>query len=292
MIGDRMLSLTTISVKLLVGNGRAKRASVQCSNGDQARARQRPSRVAAADIAGANKLALGQLDHHLGYFLRRLQIWVFQDFIQTLRPMKVRPAQYSVLLIIEANPGRSQAAIGQALGIERARLARMLHELERRNWVSRRANGSDARSHSLLFDGARRKGAVQQSSVWPKSTRPSLSGTSVPSGTSSSWICCATSADGAHSTSYTSSRTRVGLALPARQRQNAVEPVDRRVGGLEPHHGAEIIKRRIDALAARQPLHDRGRTVPQPVARAPGCARRHRSRWCSAPGCRRRRRRG
>ncbi len=64
---------------------------------------------------GRKGLALGQLDHHLGYFLRRLQIWVFQDFIQTLAPMKVRPAQYSVLLIIEANPGRSQAAIGQTL---------------------------------------------------------------------------------------------------------------------------------------------------------------------------------
>jgi DNA-binding MarR family transcriptional regulator len=99
----------------------------------------------------AGRLALGQLDRHLGYFLRRLQIWVFQDFIRTLRPMKVRPAQYSVLLIIEANPGHSQAAVGQALSIERARLARMLHELERRQWVTRRANGSDARSHSLYL---------------------------------------------------------------------------------------------------------------------------------------------
>ena len=103
----------------------------------------------AASSARKEKLAIGQLNNHLGYFLRRLQIWVFQDFIQTLAPMKVRTAQYSVLLIIEANPGRSQAAIGQTLGIERARLARLLHELERRKWVSRRASGSDARSHSL-----------------------------------------------------------------------------------------------------------------------------------------------
>src|SRR5215510_10600582 len=96
-----------------------------------------------------NGLELGQLNNHLGYFLRRLQIWVFKDFIQTLRAMKVRPAQYSVLLIIEANPGRSQAAIAQGLSIERARLARLLHELERRKWIDRRASGSDARSHSL-----------------------------------------------------------------------------------------------------------------------------------------------
>ena len=117
-----------------------------------ARAAKPGVRRSAASPARAeklNKLSLGQLDHHLGYVLRRLQIWVFQDFIQTLATMKVRPAQYSVLLIIEANPGRSQAAIGHTLGIERARLARLLHELERRKWISRRASGSDARSHCL-----------------------------------------------------------------------------------------------------------------------------------------------
>jgi DNA-binding MarR family transcriptional regulator len=110
----------------------------------------------------ADRLALGQLHKHLGYFLRRLQLWVFQDFIQMLRPMQVRPAQYSVLLIIATNPGRSQAAVGQALGIERARLARMLHELERRKWVTRRANGSDARSHSLYLtaDGEKALGKI------------------------------------------------------------------------------------------------------------------------------------
>ena len=104
-----------------------------------------------------NRLELGQLNNHLGYFLHRLQIWVFKDFIQTLRAMKVRPAQYSVLLVIEANPGRSQAAIAQTLSIERARLARLLHDLERRKWISRRASGSDARSHSLYLtkDGER-----------------------------------------------------------------------------------------------------------------------------------------
>ena len=103
----------------------------------------------AAATARAEKLGLGQLDHHLGYVLRRLQVWVFQDFIHMLGTMKVRPAQYSVLLIIEANQGRSQAAIGQALGIERARLARLLHELERRKWIARRASGSDGRAHCL-----------------------------------------------------------------------------------------------------------------------------------------------
>jgi DNA-binding MarR family transcriptional regulator len=106
------------------------------------------------------KLALGQLDQHLGYFLRRLQLWVFHDFIETLKPMKVRPAQYSVLLVIEANPDRSQQAVGDVLGIERARLARMLHDLERRKWIVRHA-GSDARSHSLHLTADGEKALVK-----------------------------------------------------------------------------------------------------------------------------------
>jgi DNA-binding MarR family transcriptional regulator len=125
-------------------------------------------RRSVASPARAEKLSLGQLNHHLGFFLRRLQIWVFQDFIQTLRLMKVRPAQYSVLLIIEANPGHSQAAIGQALSVERARLARMLHELERRKWVTRRANGSDARAHSLYLTADGEKALVKIKSLAEK----------------------------------------------------------------------------------------------------------------------------
>ena len=127
-----------------------------------AAAKPRDNRQAAPP---ADKLALGQLNNHLGYFLRRLQIWVFQDFIQTLATIKVRPAQYSVLLIIEANPGRSQAAIAQTLSIERARLVRLLHELERRKWVSRRASGSDARSHSLHLTADGRKALAKIKSL-------------------------------------------------------------------------------------------------------------------------------
>ena len=107
------------------------------------------------------KVKLGALDGHLGYFLRRLQVSVFKDFIRTLAPMDVRPAQYSVLLLVEANPGRSQAAIGQALDIERARLARLLHVLEDRRWIERRATAGDGRSHSLFLTREGEKALVR-----------------------------------------------------------------------------------------------------------------------------------
>jgi DNA-binding MarR family transcriptional regulator len=104
--------------------------------------------------AGPDAMDLAQLNDRVGYFLRRLQVAIFKDFIGTLAPVDVRPAQYSVLVVIAANPGRSQAAIGKALNIERARLARMLHELERRRWIERRVSSGDGRSHSLFMTAA------------------------------------------------------------------------------------------------------------------------------------------
>src|SRR4051812_3052746 len=74
-------------------------------------------------------LELGVLNSHLGYFVRRFQVWIFQDFVRTLASFDIRPAQYSVLVVIEANAGLSQADLADTLGIERARLVRLLDEL-------------------------------------------------------------------------------------------------------------------------------------------------------------------
>src|SRR5262249_34111779 len=56
------------------------------------------------------------------------------------------------------------------------------------------------------------------------------------------------------------------LARAGAERENAVEPGQRWIGGLEAHHGAEIIARRRDRLAARERGDDLGRTVAQAVA--------------------------
>ena len=66
--------------------------------------------------------------------MRRFQIWIFQDFIRTLAAADIRPTQYSVLTVIGANPGLSQMAVAQRLGIERARLVHLLDSLEAANW--------------------------------------------------------------------------------------------------------------------------------------------------------------
>jgi DNA-binding MarR family transcriptional regulator len=85
----------------------------------------------------------------LGYFIRRVQVWVFQDFIRTLDSLNISPAQYSVLLVIETNPGLSQTELGTTLGIQRARLVRVLHQLDKRGLTRRLQSSTDGRTHTL-----------------------------------------------------------------------------------------------------------------------------------------------
>ena len=94
-------------------------------------------------------IALDALNSHLGYFVRRLQVWIFQDFIRTLRRIDISPAQFSALVVINANGGLSQAELGTTLGIERARLARLLDRLQGRGLVERLPSDADGRRHEL-----------------------------------------------------------------------------------------------------------------------------------------------
>ncbi|MGA7488569.1 MAG: MarR family transcriptional regulator [Xanthobacteraceae bacterium] len=121
-----------------------------------------PQRLPAREASRRRKAArrsldIGVLDGHLGYLIRRLQVWVFQDFIRTLAPIDIRPAQYSVLVVIAANPGLSQSDLADRLGIERARLVRLLDRLERRGLTRRLASRTDRRSHALHLTAAGRR---------------------------------------------------------------------------------------------------------------------------------------
>jgi DNA-binding MarR family transcriptional regulator len=122
-----------------------------------------PQRTATARNGQAGKKArrngyaaieLGVLNEHLGYVIRRFQVWVFQDFIRTLEEIDIRPAQYSVLVVIGANPGLSQSDLAETLAIERARLVRLLDRLEKRGLTQRLPSPRDRRSHALQLTGA------------------------------------------------------------------------------------------------------------------------------------------
>lgn len=108
-----------------------------------------PASAPPRERKGRRDIDLDVLGSHLGYGLRRAQVWVFQDFIRTLSVIDIRPAQYSVLVVIGANPGLSQAELADRLAIERARLVHMLDQLQRRGLTERLPSPIDRRTHAL-----------------------------------------------------------------------------------------------------------------------------------------------
>ncbi|MGJ4945645.1 MarR family winged helix-turn-helix transcriptional regulator [Bradyrhizobium sp. HKCCYLS1011] len=109
----------------------------------------RQNTVATNSLTPAKPLAMGDLAQSLGYRIRRAQLWVFKDISRRLAPFDISPAQFSVLSVIEANPGVNQLALAQLLSIERAGLGRMMDQLEQRGLVVRAASPLNRRYYVL-----------------------------------------------------------------------------------------------------------------------------------------------
>lgn len=96
-------------------------------------------------------LGLGPLPGYTGYLLRRAQLALFDNFISSFKPLGLRPAQFSVLLVMDANPGRRQSEIAAALGIRQANLVGLIDDLDRRGLAKRKRLLTDRRSHALVL---------------------------------------------------------------------------------------------------------------------------------------------
>ena len=96
-------------------------------------------------------LKLGELSELLGYSLKRAQLRIFEDFIRCVAPLQLTPAQFSVLLLIDRNPGRNQTEIANTLGILRPNFVAMLDGLESRELCVRVRSTNDRRSHILML---------------------------------------------------------------------------------------------------------------------------------------------
>jgi DNA-binding MarR family transcriptional regulator len=101
--------------------------------------------------AAGEAIDYGPLDNRLGYALRRAQLAVFRDFFNAFAELEIRPGQYSVLTIIEHNPGLSQTQVCDALGIQKANFVSVLDILVKRGLVSRRPTPNDRRSYALFL---------------------------------------------------------------------------------------------------------------------------------------------
>lgn len=97
---------------------------------------------------------VGPLGRMIGYALRRAQLTVFDEVIANFSSLDLRPAQYSVLVMIGHSPGLKQSDVAAALGIQRANFVVLFDGLERRGLARRNPAPNDRRSYALYLTEA------------------------------------------------------------------------------------------------------------------------------------------
>jgi DNA-binding MarR family transcriptional regulator len=120
--------------------------------GDGARKKGAPRAPQQAQDAAAKRAApvdLGPLGDKIGYLLRRAQLAVFDEVIESFAELDLRPGQYSVLAVVGHEPGLKQSTVAAALGIQRANFVALINTLERRGLARRSPVPNDKRSYAL-----------------------------------------------------------------------------------------------------------------------------------------------
>ena len=82
---------------------------------------------------------------------RRAQVSVFQRFRSHFADLQLRPVEFSILTLIQHNPGRKQTEIAQALDIKRANFVPIIDGLEGRGLLERRRSLDDRRANALYL---------------------------------------------------------------------------------------------------------------------------------------------
>ncbi|MHC9086890.1 MarR family winged helix-turn-helix transcriptional regulator [Luteimonas sp. RIT-PG2_3] len=85
----------------------------------------------------------------LGYQLTRAEVSLHRRMVERLDPFALRPAEFSILLLVEANIGINQSQIGEALGVSPPNLVAVITRLIKRRLLRRSQSRQDRRVHHL-----------------------------------------------------------------------------------------------------------------------------------------------
>ncbi|SOZ37064.1 MarR family winged helix-turn-helix transcriptional regulator [Cupriavidus neocaledonicus] len=99
----------------------------------------------------------GVLDNLVGYAIRRAQIRIYEDFVQSLAQWQITPPRFSALVIISRNPHLKLTELAQILGIARSGAVLLVDALEAMKLVARRPAAGDRRAYSLVLTPAGRR---------------------------------------------------------------------------------------------------------------------------------------
>jgi DNA-binding MarR family transcriptional regulator len=95
--------------------------------------------------------ARGQLGGLVGYHLRRASAAMMADFSGELAGVALRPVQFAILSLVADNDGTSQTELCRELNVQKANMAPLIAELERRGLLARKPAPLDRRVQMLTL---------------------------------------------------------------------------------------------------------------------------------------------
>lgn len=102
-------------------------------------------------------LDASRLTHLVGYAASRAAIEMRKVFARHMKPFDLKVVDFSILMLVAANPEVNQKRIGQALDISAPNLAVILDRLVERGWVRRVRSEQDRRAQHIHLTPAGRE---------------------------------------------------------------------------------------------------------------------------------------
>jgi DNA-binding MarR family transcriptional regulator len=96
----------------------------------------------------------GLLPTKVGYRIRKAYSHLFQTFTAMLKELRLAPGQYSVLLLIGLNPGLSQMALAEAVGLDGSTIVPITNRFVKLGWIRRTRRKDDRRFYVLRITAA------------------------------------------------------------------------------------------------------------------------------------------
>jgi DNA-binding MarR family transcriptional regulator len=105
--------------------------------------KRRSKRARSTDSDGPVRLPvrLDVVEGAVGFHLRRAQTFILDDLGRRMGTLELKPREYTVLSVIQANPGINAERIAEALPMKPSNLSVLLASLKKRE-VIRRADGA------------------------------------------------------------------------------------------------------------------------------------------------------
>jgi DNA-binding MarR family transcriptional regulator len=108
-----------------------------------------------APIRKRDNLDVEPAEPYLGYQIRRAQLAVYDDFMAgQRRTPPITPGQFTVLLLVDENPGLNQQALCRHMAVDKSTMTVSLSRLVRRGLIERVRSPEDRRQNGLRLTTA------------------------------------------------------------------------------------------------------------------------------------------